>query len=169
MFQLLYADHIPISLIDFLNNPNLTFVGVGIEGDVEKLLEDHELNVMNTLDLRFLAATRLSMPELRNSGLKELTKEGLMSKRNYEPEPSSRPLVTCIETEYHNSDDLTSCSLSFYDASQLKFHWVERYDKLLVGSVMCLVGILKLIFNDHDRHDHGNSVGEHLHGKIIGL
>ncbi|KAF9676334.1 hypothetical protein SADUNF_Sadunf09G0127900 [Salix dunnii] len=29
-------------------------------------------------------------------------------------------------------------ALSFYGASQLKFHWVERYDKLLVGSVLCL-------------------------------
>ncbi|CAI0397312.1 unnamed protein product [Linum tenue] len=30
-------------------------------------------------------------------------------------------------------------ALSFYGASQIKFHWVERYDKLLVGSVLCLV------------------------------
>ncbi|KAJ6906673.1 hypothetical protein NC652_024212 [Populus alba x Populus x berolinensis] len=30
-------------------------------------------------------------------------------------------------------------ALSFYGASQLKFHWVERYDKLLVGSVLCLI------------------------------
>ncbi|XVF05639.1 hypothetical protein REPUB_Repub05bG0189900 [Reevesia pubescens] len=41
-------------------------------------------------------------------------------------------------------------ALSFYGASQLKFHWVERYDKVLVGSVLCLVGILTLIFHDHD-------------------
>ena len=46
-------------------------------------------------------------------------------------------------------------ALSFYGASQLKFHWVERYDKLLVGSVLCLVGILTLVFHDHD-HDHGH-------------
>ncbi|XP_042521149.1 Werner Syndrome-like exonuclease [Macadamia integrifolia] len=77
IFQLLYADLIPTSLIEFLNNPSLRFVGVGIEGDVEKLLEDHELNVLNTLDLSSLAATRLSMPELRSSGLKELTREVL--------------------------------------------------------------------------------------------
>ncbi|XP_043689396.1 Werner Syndrome-like exonuclease [Telopea speciosissima] len=76
-FQLLYVDHIPNSLIDFLKNPNLRFVGVGIEGDVERLLEDHELNVLNNLDLRSLAAKRLSMPELRSSGLKELTREVL--------------------------------------------------------------------------------------------
>lgn len=65
-------------------------------------------------------------------------------------------------------------ALSFYGASQLKFHWVERYDKLLVGSVLCLVGLLTLIFHDHE-HDHSlnhgevASVGEHLHRKIISL
>lgn len=64
-------------------------------------------------------------------------------------------------------------ALSFYGASQLKFHWVERYDKLLVGSVLCLVGILTLIFHDHDRgHGHGHGVegtGEQLHRKLIVL
>lgn len=57
-------------------------------------------------------------------------------------------------------------ALSFYGASQLKFHWVERYDKLLVGSVLCLVGVLTLIFHDHDG-EHGGSTGEHLHRKLI--
>ncbi|KAJ4970184.1 hypothetical protein NE237_003283 [Protea cynaroides] len=60
-------------------------------------------------------------------------------------------------------------ALSFYGASQLKFHWVERYDKLLVGFVLCLVGILTLIFHDHDHNGDGNSVGEHLHRKLVGL
>lgn len=59
-------------------------------------------------------------------------------------------------------------ALSFYGASQLKFHWVERYDKLLVGSVLCLVGMLTLIFHDHD-HGEVGSVGEHLHRKAISL
>lgn len=58
-------------------------------------------------------------------------------------------------------------ALSFYGASQLKFHWVERYDKLLVGSVLCLVGMLTLVFHDHDGE--GGTTGEHLHRKIIAL
>ncbi|XP_018684375.2 uncharacterized protein LOC103992475 isoform X2 [Musa acuminata AAA Group] len=58
-------------------------------------------------------------------------------------------------------------ALSFYGASQLKFHWVERNDKLLVGSVLVLVGMLTLIFHDHDDEKH--SIGEHLHRKIIVL
>ncbi|XP_073114422.1 uncharacterized protein [Elaeis guineensis] len=41
-------------------------------------------------------------------------------------------------------------ALSFYGASQIKFHWVERYDNLIVGSVLCLVGILTYVFHDHD-------------------
>ncbi|PRQ32740.1 hypothetical protein RchiOBHm_Chr5g0049771 [Rosa chinensis] len=58
-------------------------------------------------------------------------------------------------------------ALSFYGASQFKFHWVERYDILLVGSALCLVGILTLIFCDHDYDGAGGSIGEHLHRKII--
>ena len=65
----------------------------------------------------------------------------------------------------------TLVALSFYGASQLKFHWVERYDKLLVGSVLCLVGVLTLIFHDHDHDHHGEvgSLGKHLHRKVISL
>ncbi|XP_072983606.1 uncharacterized protein [Typha latifolia] len=58
-------------------------------------------------------------------------------------------------------------ALSYYGASQIKFHWIERYDKLLVGSVLCLVGILTYIFHDHDSD--GHSVREHFHRKLIGL
>lgn len=64
-------------------------------------------------------------------------------------------------------------ALSFYGASQLKFHWVERYDKLLVGSVLCLVGILTLLFHDHDHHHHGGVGGssgeQQLHRKLVVL
>lgn len=60
-------------------------------------------------------------------------------------------------------------ALSFYGASQLKFHWVERYDKLLVGSVLCLVGVLTLIFHDHDHDGHGSSTAGQLNRKLIVL
>lgn len=60
-------------------------------------------------------------------------------------------------------------ALSFYGASQLKFHWVERYDKLLVGTVLCLVGILTLMFHDHDHHDHSDHHGNLVNRKIIGF
>ncbi|XP_059285798.1 3'-5' exonuclease-like [Lycium ferocissimum] len=48
------------------------FVGIGVEGDVEKLLEDYELSVGNAVDLRGIAANAYESRNLRNAGLKEL-------------------------------------------------------------------------------------------------
>ncbi|XP_039810301.1 uncharacterized protein LOC120673512 isoform X2 [Panicum virgatum] len=56
-------------------------------------------------------------------------------------------------------------ALSFYGASQIKFHWVERYDKILVGTVLCLVGILTYVFHHHDGDEH--SLHEHVHRKLV--
>ncbi|PKA65628.1 hypothetical protein AXF42_Ash020558 [Apostasia shenzhenica] len=61
----------------------------------------------------------------------------------------------------------TLVALSFYGASQIKFHWVERHDKLLVGTVLCLVGVLTYIFHDHDGEDHPTE--GHLPRKLVGL
>lgn len=61
---------------------------------------------------------------------------------------------------------LTLVTLSYYGAAQLKFRWIERNDKLLVGSVLCAVGILTYFFHDHGHdHDHSGLVGtvEDLH------
>ena len=55
-------------------------------------------------------------------------------------------------------------ALSFYGASQIKFHWVERYDKILVGTVLCLVGVLTYVFHHHDGDEH--SLHEHVHRKL---
>jgi putative Mn2+ efflux pump MntP len=54
-------------------------------------------------------------------------------------------------------------ALSFYGASQLKFHWIERYDKMLVGVVLCFVGFLTFFFHNHE---HGDLAG-HSHGGIL--
>ncbi|KAF8661920.1 hypothetical protein HU200_056886 [Digitaria exilis] len=56
-------------------------------------------------------------------------------------------------------------ALSFYGASQIKFHWVERYDKILVGTVLCLVGILTYVFHHHDGDEH--SLHEHVYWKLV--
>ncbi|XP_058077036.1 3'-5' exonuclease-like [Magnolia sinica] len=72
IFQLIYADCIPQSLRNFLLDQNFRFVGVGIEEDVEKLLEDYELSVANPVDLRLMAAEKLDAIELRRAGLKNL-------------------------------------------------------------------------------------------------
>ncbi|CAI5468293.1 unnamed protein product [Closterium sp. Yama58-4] len=54
---------------------------------------------------------------------------------------------------------LTLVALSFYGASQVKFGWLERYEKLVVGVILCAVGILTHLFHHHD-HPHGH----HSHG-----
>ncbi|KAL6203565.1 hypothetical protein ACLB2K_027265 [Fragaria x ananassa] len=77
IFQLLYAQTIPRALFDFLSNGSYTFVGAGIENDMEKLLVDYDLKVTNTLDLGPLAATKLGKIELKKAGLKGLSKEVL--------------------------------------------------------------------------------------------
>ncbi|KAF9607933.1 hypothetical protein IFM89_003853 [Coptis chinensis] len=63
-------------------------------------------------------------------------------------------------------------ALSFYGASQLKFHLGGRNDKLTVeGESLCLVGVLTLLFHDHD-HDTDAFIlffgVEHLNRKLIG-
>lgn len=77
IFQLLYAQTIPRALFDFLSNGSYTFVGAGIENDMDKLLVDYDLKVTNTLDLGPLAATKLGKIELKKAGLKGLSKEVL--------------------------------------------------------------------------------------------
>ncbi|GAQ77907.1 hypothetical protein KFL_000050440 [Klebsormidium nitens] len=47
---------------------------------------------------------------------------------------------------------LALVTISFLGAAQLKFEFMTRYDKLLVGVVLCLVGILTNVFHHHD-HD----------------
>jgi cadmium resistance protein CadD (predicted permease) len=44
-------------------------------------------------------------------------------------------------------------TVSFLGAAQLKFEFMTRYDKLLVGIVLCLVGILTNIFHHHDHEE----------------
>ncbi|XP_016458229.1 3'-5' exonuclease-like [Nicotiana tabacum] len=72
IFQLLYCSSIPDSLVSLWSNGDYTFVGVGVENDVEKLVEDHELTVRNMADLRVLAADAYEMSNLKTAGLKEL-------------------------------------------------------------------------------------------------
>ncbi|WOL15975.1 hypothetical protein Cni_G24757 [Canna indica] len=72
IFQLLYADYTPPSLIHFLQDARFTFYGAGINGDAQRLQEDKGLVLSNTVDLRDFAAERMGRPELRNVGLARL-------------------------------------------------------------------------------------------------
>lgn len=77
VFQLLHADSIPKALFDFLGNPTFCFVGVGIESDLEKLLEGYELGANRWADLRSLAADKLGSKELKSAGIKKLAEVAL--------------------------------------------------------------------------------------------
>ncbi|XP_057971399.1 3'-5' exonuclease-like [Malania oleifera] len=89
IFQLICAPHIPQSLSRFLANPDYTFVGVGIAGDVEKMVEHYGLEVSNTVDLGELAASALGVRELRTAGLKTLARE-ILGKEMQKPKSVSR-------------------------------------------------------------------------------
>ncbi|XP_038719055.1 Werner Syndrome-like exonuclease [Tripterygium wilfordii] len=77
IYQILHSPHIPQSLIDWLRDANHMCVGVGIESDVEKLLEDYGLSVASAMDVREAAAEHMGVTELRNAGLRELAREVL--------------------------------------------------------------------------------------------
>jgi hypothetical protein len=72
IFQLIHADYFPDALEEFLGDSNYPFVGVGIGGDADRLWNDWELDVTNTVELRDLAAEELERPGLRRAGLKAL-------------------------------------------------------------------------------------------------
>ncbi|RHN46354.1 putative DNA helicase [Medicago truncatula] len=71
VFQILHASFVPQSLVAFLENEDNTFVGVGVEEDVGKLLRDYSLVVANFVELRNLAAERFG-EHMRCGGLKAL-------------------------------------------------------------------------------------------------
>ncbi|GFY84644.1 hypothetical protein Acr_03g0014180 [Actinidia rufa] len=77
IFQLIYAPFVPQSLDRFLANPLYSFVGVGVDNDVEKLANDYDLSVATTVDLRSLAAAEYGVREMRNMGLKDLAMQVL--------------------------------------------------------------------------------------------
>ncbi|CAI0421195.1 unnamed protein product [Linum tenue] len=115
IFQLIHSPSIPQSLFDFLRSKDYVFAGVGIDGDVEKLLEDYGLKVANVVDLRQLAASKLGVKELKNAGLKQLAKE-VLGKEIAKPKrvQMSRwdnPWLTPVQVQYACIDAFLSCKI----------------------------------------------------------
>ncbi|MFS7970487.1 putative DNA helicase [Helianthus anomalus] len=75
IFQILMSPAIPQSLINFLANPCYTFVGVGIDDDVEKLTRNYGLSVARWADLRNVAANVYGVREFKNAGIKVLAEQ----------------------------------------------------------------------------------------------
>ncbi|KAF7811226.1 Werner Syndrome-like exonuclease [Senna tora] len=72
IFQYLHADAIPVSLMRFLESRDFTFVGVGVEDDAKKLMRDHGLRVLATVDVRDMAAEKYGDLGMKRLGLKKL-------------------------------------------------------------------------------------------------
>ncbi|MQM15578.1 hypothetical protein Taro_048526 [Colocasia esculenta] len=75
VFQILHADYVPDLLADFLEDKRFTFVGVGVDEDVDKLDSHWALAVGRTRDLRHLVAEASHQPEMRGCGLAGLAEE----------------------------------------------------------------------------------------------
>ncbi|OMO82159.1 hypothetical protein COLO4_23200 [Corchorus olitorius] len=67
--QLALLDSMPNSLLNFLQIPDFSFVGVGIKDCVAKLERDYGLGCKNAVDLGKLAASVMQMPHLAACGL----------------------------------------------------------------------------------------------------
>jgi len=77
IIQMLFLDFIPEALVSFLKDPGVKLVGVGIERDAAKLMNDHGLECGGQVELGALAAEKLERRELKQAGLKGLAKEVL--------------------------------------------------------------------------------------------
>ncbi|KAJ8623439.1 hypothetical protein MRB53_031968 [Persea americana] len=76
IFQLIHADYIPKALRRFLRDDRITFVGVGIGYD-EFLLSNYDFCVMNTVELRRLAAVKMDDSDLRGASMETLASQVL--------------------------------------------------------------------------------------------
>ncbi|KAL6525592.1 hypothetical protein OROHE_015899 [Orobanche hederae] len=74
IYQIIHNDGcIPESLADFLSDDDFTFVGVGVDSDLEKLYSGYGIGGdARTVDLRQLAAARYGQNYLKNVGIQEL-------------------------------------------------------------------------------------------------
>lgn len=70
--QMFYLDFIPQSLKDFFRDTHFTFVGVEVQDDAQKLLDEYGLSVIHTADIQALAMARWPIAFYRKPGLKQL-------------------------------------------------------------------------------------------------
>ncbi|KAL3655941.1 hypothetical protein CASFOL_000337 [Castilleja foliolosa] len=73
IYQIIYTDYFPQSLIDFLSDERFTFVGVDVQSDIDKLDADYGIRCnARAVDLRMLAADKYGRQGLNRAGLKTL-------------------------------------------------------------------------------------------------
>ncbi|KAK9281625.1 hypothetical protein L1049_004528 [Liquidambar formosana] len=72
ILQLFYMDYIPQSIKSFLSDPNFAFVGVEVQKDASKLMDEYGLNCPCMADIQAIAMTRFPLRFYRKPGLKDL-------------------------------------------------------------------------------------------------
>ncbi|GAU36403.1 hypothetical protein TSUD_38700 [Trifolium subterraneum] len=81
-----YPQYVYKSLLNFLRQPNVTFVGFGIKDTLPKLEKQFGFGIRNVVELGPLAATALKMPRLSYCGVDELAFEvNRFDLREYRP------------------------------------------------------------------------------------
>ncbi|VFQ59299.1 unnamed protein product [Cuscuta campestris] len=103
IFQILKKDFMPCALRLFLRDPFVTFVGVGVREDAEKLFRDCGLVVTRVMDLRPMAASVYRSEAFLKIGLKKMAMQVLGA-------AMEKPL---------------SVTLSDWDAEELSFEQIE--------------------------------------------
>ncbi|XP_020992466.1 3'-5' exonuclease-like [Arachis duranensis] len=72
ILQLFYIDNLPLSLKNFLMNPNFTFVGVDVADDISKIRNEYGLKCRSHADIRELSNKKWPLRYYRKPGLKRL-------------------------------------------------------------------------------------------------
>jgi hypothetical protein len=67
-----FCKYVYKSLLKFLRQPNVTFVGFGIKDNLAKLEKQYGFGIRNAVELGPLAATTMRMPRLSYCGIDEL-------------------------------------------------------------------------------------------------
>ncbi|XP_027364766.1 Werner Syndrome-like exonuclease [Abrus precatorius] len=110
VFQLLHSSHIPFSLLEFLRDPSLTFVGVGVYDDGVKLLNDYGLEVYRTVDLGKLAMSKLRLthyPGLKFLALQVLSVD-IVKPKNVTLSRWDNRWLTPAQVQYASVDAIAS-------------------------------------------------------------
>ncbi|XP_062095164.1 3'-5' exonuclease-like [Humulus lupulus] len=119
IFQILHADYIPRSLVNFLGNSDYRFVGVGVAADVDKLIAYHQLSVRNPVELRDVAARKHGDWSLKSTGLKGLAR-----------------YVLGMEIEKPNSVTMSRWDNRYLDYSQVQYACVDAYLSFEIGKTL---------------------------------
>lgn len=121
ILQLLYMDCIPLSIKNFLSDPNVVFVGIEVEEIMSKLKNEYGLCIKKKIDVRTLAKLHFPISCLGKPGLKVLAYQ-LLRLRPWKPKK------VCM-------NNLES---GFLDTELTKFACIDAYVSCAIGTKLLL-------------------------------